>query len=182
MNDGAAATPLAATRQPAAPSHPDGLVWLAELREKAEAQFQAISASSGGAEASAIADALLTLELRCKLEEQLLFSGVDAPWHGHQRSGPGAAEADDLATLRHLAARVRSACPDIALQRAALLALEAMTLLHFAAVDRLVARQTRLLDRKPLGRNVEGYLTRWEQELREAGFDDPPEFTARSLT
>ncbi len=145
---------------------PDGLLLMAGLRESIDTQLSGLTAQPGRARTADVDELLLTLELRCKLEEQLLLPALyavqgDACWYD--------AKEEELDTLRDLAARVHAAPPDLALQRVLLLSLQGLLMLHFDAVDRLSEHHRNAIDRQALGRQVQGHLDRWRFELRQNG-------------
>lgn len=167
MSPSAAA--VAATALPPVKAERDGIGQLTGLQRSAEALFEKINSQPELATDTQVAQLLLTLELRNKLEEHLLFPALHDG--GLNDPDPYASEDNELSVMRELAERVRDTEPenDPHARKAALLALEGVTMLHFGTVDRLLARNSEKLDQRNFSSDVQAMLARWHDEVLTTG-------------
>jgi len=136
---------------------PDGVRLLKQMRDTVEALF---------VRRAPVRQLLLTLELRVKLEEQVLLPALlDC---GLPRSTMVTYERDWKA-MRDLAAQAQVAHACAAREEAVLCALEGVATLHFAELDRLIERYRGELDREALGHDIQALLHRWQDELASTG-------------
>lgn len=151
------------------PSERDAIALFADLRRDLERRFEALSAAPLGRRASFASELVLALELRWKLEEELLFPAL-------RRAGCGdflqiQADAEDLAKLRELGEMVLAGAPSPARQGALLAVLEGGVRLHLEQVDELLHQLWKHPgpDWPAMGREMQALLQRWRREIAETG-------------
>lgn len=136
----------------------DGLLMLGTLRYDVLSKLESLSRSIPARRATVSADALSSLELHCKVEEELLLPALS----GQQRSAARIVDAGaldvDLGRLRVLAKRVRYAAgADVDVSAAAL---AGAAMLHFDALERALEAAPAGLDRHALAQAAAALLRR----------------------
>jgi hypothetical protein len=143
-------------------------VW-SELRSATEKHFDAYADASTGQRALAQQRLLLALEMRWKLEEQILIPALqDGEAASPQEALLG---ADEITQLRDMAQALKDGSLEDSATTVVLGVLEGMATLRSVRIERALAaaKRSRRIDSHALAREMQGMLSRWRGELRATG-------------
>jgi len=140
-----------------------------QLCTSTEGRYAAFNRASASSRVRARQRLLLALELRWKLEEQVLLpalQGADAADRGADQ---------EIGMLRDLAELVSDNTLEAAAAGTVLAALDGMAMLHSQRIEQALAQatRTRQIDSVVLAREMEGLLNRWRgEQLLTGGIED----------
>ena len=149
---------------------PDALRLLSGLRDTVDTEFTRCLAASRQIETwqsnRTWRPLLLSLELRLKLDEQLVLpalrdAGAAAPVLDAQMS--------DLQAIRDLCDQLANEADPPSRRQLVLFALQGEAALHFVTMERLLNLHADALDRLTLGLDIQAMLRRWTDELERTG-------------
>lgn len=148
---------------------PDAAALWAELRHSSDHRFDECAAAAGPRRALAQRRLLLALELRWKLEEQVLLPALQNSDQA-LREDVQAAEKE-IGLLRELGELVDDPGLPASAHGVVLAVLEGIATLRSEQIERALgqAMQARRIDGPALARDVEGLMKRWRGEVLSSG-------------
>jgi len=143
----------------------DAAALLGELRHALEQRFEGLPALPMQQRSDSVRELVLALELRWKLEEQLLFPALSDAFGGDH--GLFETDEEDLDKLREIGELVLAGATSPLRQDVLLKVLEGATRLHLERVDGLLHQVGRQpgIDWLAMGDEMQTLLARWRREV-----------------